>query len=430
MPTNIKCPNCATVFDVENVLSADVEQKLKQQYEKQLQQSLSQINADKKKLEDEQKLFEEKRKRENELFQQKLQQEKQKLETELQQQLRKSIASDYENQLKLLEQTAKDNEEKLKTARQKEFEFLKKEQELKNKEQELEIQVQKKLMEERTLLTQQIRKEEGERVTLKETEYQLKLRELEKQLEDQRKLAEEMKRKAEQGSMQLQGEVQELMLEELLRDHFPFDLIAEVGKGVEGADCLQAVRNHLGIDCGKIIFESKRTKSFNNTWIEKLKTDMRNKQADVAILVTSVYPKDMSCFGEKDGVWVCSFNEVIALTTALRHTIIRIAETKKAEENKGEKMHMLYGYLTGIEFRQQIETIVEGFLSLKNSIVKERMQMEKIWKEREKQLEKVLISTSGMYGSIKGIAGASIGEIPLLEEGLQEEDKDPKLLFK
>ena len=139
----------------------------------------------------------------------------------------------------------------------------------------------------------------------------------------------------------------------------------------------------------------------------------------------------MACFGERDGVWICSFSEVIALTTALRHTILRIAETKKAEENKGEKMQMLYSYLTGTEFSQQIETIVEGFLSLKNNITKERVQMEKMWKEREKQLEKVLISTSGMYGSIKGIAGASIGNIPLLEDGMDEEEDDsPKLLFK
>ena len=268
---------------------------------------------------------------------------------------------------------------------------------------------------------------EAQKNEAKELDYQLKLKELEKQLEDQRKLAEEMKRRAEQGSMQLQGEVQELLLEELLSDHFPYDHIGEVGKGVEGADCIQIVRNHIGQDCGKIIFESKRTKAFNNGWIEKLKADMRNKQADVAILVTQVYPKEMTCFGEKDGVWICSFSEVIALTSALRHTIIRIADTKKSEENKGEKMQMLYSYLTGIEFRQQIETIVEGFLSLKNSISKERIQMEKIWKEREKQLERVLLSTSGMYGSIKGIAGASIGEIPLLEDGVEE--ADPKLLL-
>ena len=427
MPTHIKCPNCASVIDVENVLSADVEQKLKLQYEKQLQQSLSQINAEKKKLEEEQKVFEEKRKKENELFQQKLQQEKLKMETEIQQQVRKSIAEDFDNQLRVLKQNNQENEEKLRMARQKELEFLRKEQELKTKEQELDIQLQKKLLEERNVLMQQIRKEENERNSIKETEYQLRMKELEKQLEDQRRLAEEMKRKAEQGSMQLQGEAQELLLEEMLKDHFPYDTISEVGKGVEGADCIQTVRNHLGSDCGTIIFESKRTKTFNNTWIDKLKTDMRNKGADVAILVTQAYPKEMTCFGERDGVWICSFSEVLALTSALRHTIIRVSDTKRSEENKGEKMQMLYSYLTGNEFRQNIETIVEGFLSLKNSISKERIQMEKIWKEREKQLEKVLISTSGMYGSIKGIAGASIGDIPMLDAGYEEDDS-PKLV--
>lgn len=442
MPTQIKCPHCAGSVSVEDVLTADAEQKIKLQYEKQLQQNIQQLTSEKKKLEEEQIKFEEKKRNENELFQQKLQQEKLKLESEMQQQklklqselkeqLRRSIGADYENELLLLKQKERENEQRLKEARDKELLFLKKEQLLKNKEQEMEIELQKKLMEERALLSQQIRKEEADRNVLKETEYAMKLRELEKQLDDQRKLAEEMKRKAEQGSMQLQGEVQELMLEELLRAHFPYDSIGEVGKGVEGADCMQTVRNGIGVECGKIIFESKRTKSFNNAWIEKLKNDMRNKGADVAILVTQIYPKEMTCFGERDGVWICSFNEVAALTTALRHTIIRISETTKAEENKGEKMQMLYSYLTGIEFRQQMETIVEGFLSMKNNINKERIQMEKQWKEREKSLEKVLLSTAGMYGSIKGIAGASIGNIPLLEDGLEEEDEVlPKIMFK
>jgi len=429
--SNIKCPNCDNVFDVENALSVDAEQKLKERFEKQLQQSMTEVAAKQKKLEEREQLLEETRKKENEIFQKKLQTEKAKLEAQIQEQVRKSVSGDFENRLKMLQQTCADNDAKLKAAREKELEYLTKEEELKNKEAELEINLQKRLMQERTVLAQQIRKEEADRTGLKETEYLLKMRELEKQLDDQKKLAEEMKRRAEQGSMQLQGEAQELLLEALLREHFPFDVIGEVGKGVEGADCIQQVRNHLGTDCGQIIFESKRAKSFNHAWITKLKADMRNKQAEVAILVTSIYPKEMSCFGERDGVWICSFSEVIALTTALRHTIIRIAETKKAEENKGEKMQMLYSFLTGIEFRQQIETIVEGFLYLKNSITKERMQMEKQWKEREKQLEKVLISTSGMYGSIKGIAGASIGAIPLLDDGFEEEDDDlPKLSVK
>lgn len=442
MPTHIKCPSCATPFDVEDVLSADVEQRVKKQYEQQQQQLLAQLGADKKKLEEEQRSFEEKKRRENELFQDKLRQEKQKLdaqlqtdrqrlELELQQSIRKNIAADFENQLRILQESDREKEAKLKSAQQKELEFMRLEKELKNKEQELELVLEKRMLQERNLLKEQIRKEEEQRISIKEEEHRFKVKDLELQLDEQKRLIEEMKRRAEQGSMQRQGEVQELMLEEILKEHFPFDVIGEVGKGVEGADCIQTVRNRSGQDCGTIIFESKRTKTFNNAWIDKLKSDMRSQGADVAILVTQAYPKDFTCFGERDGVWICSFSEVLALTNALRHTIIRVAETTKAEENKGEKMQMLYAYLTGNEFRQAIETIVEGFLSLKNGISKERIQMEKTWKEREKQLEKVLLSTSGLYGSIKGIAGASIGNIALLDDNLDEttEPESGKLLL-
>ena len=415
MQNDIKCPNCGHVFDVENVIAADLEQKYQQQYQNKLSESLNKIEEDKKKLQQDQQLFEEKKKKENEIFAQKLQQEKLKMETELQEQLRKSITFDFENKMKMLEDNNKDNEEKLKEARKKELEFLQKEQQLKNKEAEMEITLQKKLQQERNILSEQIRAQESEKNQLKETEYQLKLKELHIQLEEQKKLADEMKRRAEQGSMQRQGEVQELLLEEILKDIFPFDKIEEVGKGVEGADCIQIVRNNMGTECGKIIYESKRTKTWSNSWTDKLKTDKRNRGADVAILVTQVFPKDMERFGEKDGIWICNFNEVSSLAHLLRHGIIQINEVQKNQENKGDKMQMLYDYLTGNEFRGQMEAIVEGFMSIKNSISKERVQMEKLWKEREKQLEKVLISTSGMYGSVKGIAGASVGDIPLLD---------------
>lgn len=428
MAKHIRCPHCTQAFDVEEVLSSDVEQRLKQQYEQKLKQSLSQLDTERKRLEAQQAEFEEKRKKQNEIFGERLQQEKlkleqqaqadrEKLQAELQQQIRKSIAGDYENRLRLLQESEREKEEKLRAAQQKELTFLRREKELQEKETELELQLQKKLLQEKASILEQLRRDEEKRLELKEEEHRFKMKDLQMQLEEQKRLIEEMKKRAEQGSMQRQGEVQELLLEEMLKDHFPFDIISEVGKGVEGADCLQTVRNHLGHDCGKIIFESKRTKTFQQSWIEKLKNDMRSQGADVAILVTQAYPKDFKCFGELEGVWICSFSEVIALTSAMRHTIIRIAEAKKGEENKGEKMQLLYDYLTGNEFRQQMETIVEGFMAMKISIDKERIQMEKLWKEREKQLHKVLISTSGLYGSIKGIAGASVGNIPLLEHG-------------
>lgn len=415
MATQIKCPSCSFEFPLEEALNDE----LKTEIEKQKQELRQQMLDYKKNAEIKIRQMEEDNKREaqkqEELFQQKLQVELKKKNAEIEESIRKTLASDFENQLNILQQSNKDNEEKLKLAREKEMQFLQREQELKNKEAELELQLQRQLQLEREKLTVEIRKIEEQKSALKEEQNSLKVKELEKQLEDQKKLAEEMRRKAEQGSMQLQGEAQELMLEYLLKENFPFDSVDEVGKGIEGADCILTVRNHKGEECGKIIFESKRTKAWSNTWVDKLKTDMRNTQAELAILVSQVFPKDMNCFGEKDGVWICSFKEVIALTSALRTAIIRVAETKKSEENKGEKMQLLYSYLTGVEFRQQIESIVEGFIALRNSITKERIQMEKMWKEREKQLDRVLLSTSGLYGSIKGIAGASIANIPLLE---------------
>ncbi|MFZ4059124.1 MAG: DUF2130 domain-containing protein [Ferruginibacter sp.] len=415
MASQITCPKCGNAFDVENVLASEIESKIKQQYQAQLTQSLEIVENDRKKLEEDLRSFEERKKNENELFLQRLQKEKLKMEVEIQDQLNKSITADFENKLRMLEANNQQNEEKLKEARLKELDFLQKEQQLKNKEAELDLTLQKKLQEERLLLSDQIRSQEVEKSALKENEFNLKLKEMQLQLEEQKKLADEMKRRAEQGSMQRQGEVQELLLEEILKEYFPFDIIEEVGKGVEGADCIQLIRNNSGKECGKMIYESKRTKAWNNSWVDKLKADKRNKGADVAILVTQVFPKDMERFGEKDGVWICSFNEVSSVAYLLRSGLLHVYEIQKSQENKGDKMQLLYNYLTGNEFRGQIEAIVEGFMSIKQGITKERMQMEKIWKEREKQLEKVLINTSGLYGSVKGIAGASVGDIPLLE---------------
>ncbi len=415
MANNIKCPNCGNTFDVENVLATEIEQKYQQEFQKKLNDSLSEIEKDKKQLENNLQQFEEKKKRENELFAERMQKESQRMEIELQEKLKKSIAADFENQVQLLQQSNSAAEEKLKEARKKELEYLQMQKALAEKEAELELQVQKKMQEERLSITETIRKQEQEKNALKESEYALKFKEMQMQLEEQKKLAEEMRRKSEQSSMQRQGEAQELLLEKILRENFTFDIIDEVGKGVEGADCIQVVRSNTGKDCGKIIYESKRTKAWSNNWIDKLKSDMRSRGADVAILVTQTYPKGMECFGEKDGVWVCSFDELVSVACVIRHGIIQLYEKQASQENKGDKMHMLYDYLTGIEFRGQIEAIVEGFMSMRNSITRERVQMEKMWKEREKQLEKVLLNTSGFYGAVKGIAGASISDIPLLD---------------
>ena len=421
---DIKCPGCGRIFPMEQAVAEEYKRELREQMMAYKKEKDKELQRQKEELVNSQNELQQKLEKQKTDFDQRLTEEKIKLQQLVEVNLRKRIGADFENKLRMLEENNKEQEEKLKLARQKELEFMQRESMLKNREEELELSVQRKLQEERVKLSEEIRKIEEQKVAVKEETYQFRMRELEKQLNDQKLLAEEMRRKAEQGSMQLQGETQELLLEEILRENFPGDSIVEVGKGVEGADCIQIVRNGAGTECGKIIFESKRAKSWNNVWVEKLKTDMRNKQADLAILVTQSFPKGMNCFGERDGVWICSFKEVTGLTAALRNAIVRIADTRKSEENKGEKMQMLYNYLTGIEFRQHIEAIVEGFMAMRQSISRERTQMEKLWKEREKQLEKVLLNTSGMYGSIKGIAGSSVNTIPLLEGTDVEEGDD------
>ncbi len=404
MATNVKCPHCQSVFALEQGLNDE----LKANIEKEKDLLRRQMIEYKKTKE------EELQKKEQE-WQQKLQTEKTLLQTQLEEQIRKTVADDFESRLSLLQKTNTENEEKLRVSRLKETELLKYQQELRNKEAELELTLQKKLTEEREKLTENLRRIETEKSAQKETEYQLKLRELEKQLEDQKKLASEMKRKAEQGSMQLQGESQELALEEMLTLAFPFDRIEEVGKGVRGADCIQVVRNNLGAECGRIIWESKRAENFGGEWLEKLKTDMRALGADIAILVTRRYPKDMDSFGEKEGVWICSFAEAKALATVIRDGILRVYNASKSQENKGDKMNMLYAYLTGTEFSEQWKAIREGFLSMKISIQKEKDAMERLWKAREKQLEKVLLNATHIRGSIDGISGLENVDLNLLD---------------
>lgn len=394
----ITCPNCATQFEPGDSMREEIEKELRG------------------------KMVEWQKKRESETAAQ-LEVEKKRLQTEMQELIKKNMAADYENQLKVLQQNAIESEEKLKESRKKELVFLQKEQALKNKEEEIQLTVQRQLMEEREKMKEEIRKGEAEKLSIKEQESQLKIKELEKQKEDQAKLIEEMKRKSEQGSMQLQGEVQELILEQILESTFPFDKIEEVGKGVRGADCIQIVRNQFGNESGKIIYESKRTKDFSNEWIDKLKKDMRHFGADIAVIVTQTFPKDMERFGEKDGVYICTMSEVRSVALLLRNAILKVADAKKSQENKGDKMVMLYDYLIGSEFSEQWKAISEGYRSMRQSIQKERDAMEKMWKAREKQLDKILLNAAHIKGSVEGIAGADAVNLNLVED-----DNDSLLL--
>jgi hypothetical protein len=409
MSTTIKCPNCRHEFAMEEAVS--------EQYKKDLREQM--ISFTRKKEEEFQKKDVELTKKLQDqeiIFQQKFNTERKLLQEKLEEDLRKTIHQDFENRLTILQQSNGEQQEKLKAARQKELEFLQKEQALKNKEEELELSTQRKLQEERIKIADEIRRSEEQKNQTKETDFQLQLKEKEKQLEDQRKLIEEMKRKADQGSMQLQGEVQELALEKMLMEAFPFDLVEPVAKGIRGADCTLTVRNATGQECGKIIYESKRTKNFEADWIDKLKSDMRQQGAQVAILVTRVMPRDMTCFGERNGVWICNFSEVKALTEALRDGVIRIFQASKNQQNKGDKMQLLYDYLTSSEFSEQWKAIREGFSSMKMSIQRERDMMERLWKTREKQLEKVLLNAAHIKGSMEGISGQEDFNMNLIDD--------------
>ncbi len=375
MANEIKCPNCGHQFELNESLKNEVEKELRG------------------------KMLDWQKKKEEEF-------EKQK--TQVVNDALKKASEQNAVKLQSLEDEARIKTQQLQELQKKELDLLRDKNALEEKQKNMEVEIEKRFLEKRKEIEDGAIKREQELFDLKTKEFKV-------QMEQQQKLIEELKRKSEQGSMQLQGESQELLLEDILRENFPFDMIEEVGKGVEGADCTQVIRNNNGTTCGKIIYESKRTKGWNNNWIDKLKKDMRANGADVAILVTQTFPKEMDRFGEREGVWICNFNEVSSVSYLLRSGIIRVFEAQKAQEGKGDKMQMLYDYLTGNEFKGQVEAIVEGFMAMKQGIMKERIQMEKIWKEREKQLEKVLISTSGMYGSVKGIAGASVADIPLLD---------------
>ncbi|HAY34272.1 MAG TPA: DUF2130 domain-containing protein [Ignavibacteria bacterium] len=377
------------------------------EYDRQLEEQKKQLNEMKKKevefINKEQEL----RDREEQL---KLDMEKQMIDKSkmIEEKIIKREQEKSEIRKQEYEKLLEEQKNELSEMKKKEIDFKNKEQELRKKEEQLKLDMERQLAESLNAIEEKTIRREQEKNELKNREY-------EKQLEDQKKMIDELKKKSEQGSLQLQGEIQELAIEDFLRNAFPFDKITEVKKGEKGADAIQTVINNFQQECGKIIYESKRTKAFSDNWIVKLKEDQIKQQADIAVIVTETMPKDLDRFGQKHGVWICNFSEVKSLSLVLREMLLRTHTVKTVNENRGDKMEMLYSYLTSSEFRQQVESIVEGFTSMQNDLNKEKIAMEKIWSSREKQIRKVLINTSSMFGSIKGLAGSSIQEIKALE---------------
>jgi hypothetical protein len=402
--STVRCPNCRHEFPIGNALAQEIEAEIRARYVEHFQKEKGKLDAERSVIAKEAEQLKSQAENQDRIFADRLRIAK----IQLEEQAAKKASEELKTKMDLLSKELDDKRVALRQSQEREVALMQKEGQLREREESMRLELEKQLLERQKEIEERTRKIEAER-------NELKFREMEKKMADQVELIETMRRKAEQGSMQMQGEVLELALEELLRGAFPFDTIEEVAKGTKGADCIQVVRNNLGQLCGKIIYESKRTKAFTAEWIEKLKSDMRAQQADIAVIVTEVLPRDMNSFGFKDGVWICRFSEVKALAFLLRDSLVRIYGALVSQENRGDKMQMLYDYLTGTEFRQNIEAVVEGFISLRDSITKEKVQMEKLWKEREKQLDKVLLNTTQFYGSIKGIAGNAVGDLKMLE---------------
>jgi hypothetical protein len=400
----IECPNCKHKIDVNDILYQQVSEALKKQYEDQAAEKEGFYKIQQENLEKQRQALADEKKQQDERVAQHLEAATKSLRVELKTQL------EQENETRLLALT---DELAEKSNQVKEFNKAKAEIErLKREKDELRDQV---TLEKEQEFSWKLQEEKLKLKKQADDGAELKIKELQLKLEEQTRLAEEMKRKAEQGSMQLQGEAQELAIEEWLRKYFPLDGIEEIKKGARGADCLHTVHTHNRLNCGTIYYESKRTKDFQATWIEKFKNDIRDKNATLGVLVTEAMPNGMARMGLKEGVWVCTFEEFKGLCVVLRETVVKLSEATAGQENKGEKAQMLYDYLISNEFRLQIEGIVEGFSQMQQDLEKEKRAMMGIWKQREKQLEKVLLNTTQMHGSIRGIAGSVIQPVALLE---------------
>ena len=301
-----------------------------------------------------------------------------------------------------------DRDAKLVEAQKAQTEALKKQRELDDARRELDLSVEKKVQESLAAARAQAKQEA-------ETDLKLKMSEKEQTITAMQKQIEELKRRAEQGSQQLQGEVQELELEGLLKQSFPTDVFTPVPKGEFGGDVVHAVARGEGLVCGKILWESKRTKNWSDGWLVKLRDDQRAAKADLAVIVTQALPKGVETFGHVDGVWVTSTRTFLPLAVALRHTLMELALARQAGEGQQTKMELVYRYLTGPRFRQRVTAIIEKFEEMQTDLTKERAAMTKLWAKREMQIQAVLSATAGMYGDLQGIAGQAIETIEALD---------------
>jgi hypothetical protein len=415
MPQTVKCPKCAFEFSVEDVIG----QQLKIEYEQKLNQELAKIESENKKKETEMSVREQALKKQEENVEKQVA-ERAKAETlrqqkELEKKVAERVKSDYEVQLQSEKERAADAEKRLQEFKKTQLENERLKRQLESQKQDIELEFEKKLAaneeEQRKKFSERL-KAESEIISKREAERQEEqVQQLKKQLDDQKKLADEMRRKAEQGSQQLQGEIQELAIEQFLKTAFPIDQINEIKKGKNGADVVQIVRNVIGKDAGIILYESKNAQSFGGDWIEKLKAEAAESKADVLVLITKAMPKGKEYTELIDGVWVCPYREFQGTARVLREGLLRVSDAYASQDNKEGKAQQLYNYLTSPKFADQMQRVLTNFSEIKDGYEKEKTAMQKVWKKRDAQLDTIIKNLSESFTPIQVIAGS---EIPLL----------------
>jgi hypothetical protein len=417
----ITCPKCKTEIKLTESLAAPLIEATRRDFEKQLSQKDADMATREITLREKEKaLLKEKASIEDQVAE-KIRQERTKIVAEEAKKAKLALASDIEQkskELRDLQDILKQRDEKLAEAQKTQAELMRKQRELDDAKRELDLTVEKKIQEGLGAAREQAQKEAEEKLNLKVMEKEQTITSMQKQIE-------ELKRRAEQGSQQLQGEVQELILEDLLKTKFLHDTIEPVPKGEHGGDILHRVCGLLGQHCGTILWESKRTKNWSDGWLSKLRDDQRTAKAEVAVIVTQALPKGVETFELIDGVWVVHPRAALPVAVTLRHTLIEVASARKATEGQDSKMEMVYQYLTGPRFRQRVHAIVEAFSTMQEDLDREKKAITKQWAKREEQIARVMQATVGMYGDLQGIAGKSLQEIqglgfPALEDGTTE----------
>jgi hypothetical protein len=413
-PTII-CPNCKTEIKLTESLAAPLIESTRRQFERQLAQKDSDIVQREQAIrEKEKQLAETKNKLDEQVASQveeQLKKDRARISTEEARKAKLAVSTDLEQktrELADLEEVLKIRNEKLAEAQKAQAELIRKQRELDDAKREMDLTIEKRVQEGLTATREQAKKEVEE-------ELKLKVAEKDQTIASMQKKIEELKHRAEQGSQQLQGEVQEQELEALLRSKFPFDTIEPIPKGEFGGDVVQHVIGANGQHSGTILWEAKRTKHWSDTWLPKLRKDQRTAKAEIAIIISQALPKDVETFETIDGVWVTHPRATLPVATILRQSLIEVALVRKANEGQQTKTEMIYQYLTGPRFRQRVEAIVEAFSTMQSDLDKEKKAIMKQWAKRDEQINRVMQATVGMYGDLQGIAGKTLQEIEGLD---------------